>query len=82
MLAFFSQQILVVVFSIQPQSKVSEAQQALRAQLSKLSVQDVHRVEVAEQLTGEFIKQVDTFFSKEWNEYRTSVEAARLSWFK
>lgn len=82
MLAFFSQQILVVVFSIQPQSKVSEAQQALRAQLSKLSVQDVQRVEVAEQLTGEFIKQVDTFFSKEWNEYRTSVEAARLSWFK
>ena len=82
MIAFFSQQILVVVFSIQPQSKVSEAQQALRAQLSKLSVQDVQRVEVAEQLTGEFIKQVDTFFSKEWNEYRTSVEAARLSWFK
>ena len=82
MLAFFSQQILVVVFSIQPQSKVSEAQQALRAQLSKLSVQDVQLVEVAEQLTGEFIKQVDTFFSKEWNEYRTSVEAARLSWFK
>ena len=82
MIAFFSQQILVVVFSIQPQSKVSEAQQALRAQLSKLSVQDVQLVEVAEQLTGEFIKQVDTFFSKEWNEYRTSVEAARLSWFK
>jgi wobble nucleotide-excising tRNase len=59
-----------------------EAQQALRARLSKPSVQDVQRVEIAEQLTEQFIKQVDAYFSKEWSEYRTSVEAAKLSWFK
>jgi len=69
-------------FQVTAQSKVSEAQQALRARLSKPSVQDIQRVEVAEQLTEQFIKQVDAYFSKEWSEYRTSVEAARLSWFK
>jgi len=69
-------------FQVTAQSKIGEAQQALRARLSKPSMQDVQRVEVAEQLTGEFIKQVDAFFSKEWNEYRATVEAARLSWFK
>jgi hypothetical protein len=50
--------------------------------LSIPSVQDVQRVEVAEQLTGEFVKMVDAFYVKEWSEYRASVEAARLSWFK
>jgi photosystem II stability/assembly factor-like uncharacterized protein len=69
-------------FQVTAQSKIGEAQQALRARLSKPSVQDVQRVAVAEQLTEEFIKQVDIFFSKEWNEYRATVEAARLSWFK
>ncbi|MEY4929298.1 MAG: hypothetical protein RI909_22 [Bacteroidota bacterium] len=69
-------------FQVTPQSKISEAHQALRARLSKPSTQDVQRVEVAEQLTGEFIKQVDAFFSKDWNDYRTRVETARLSWFK
>jgi photosystem II stability/assembly factor-like uncharacterized protein len=69
-------------FQVTAQSKIAEAQQALRARLSKPSLQDVQRVEVAEQLTGEFSKQVDVFFSKEWNEYRAAVEAARLSWFK
>ena len=69
-------------FQVTPQSKISEAHQALRARLSKPSTQDVQRVEVAEQLTGEFIKQVDAFFLKDWNDYRTRVEAARLSWFK
>jgi wobble nucleotide-excising tRNase len=69
-------------FQVTAQSKISEAQQALRARLSKPSVQDVQRVEAAEQLTEQFIKQVDVYFSTEWSEYRTSVEAARLSWFK
>jgi photosystem II stability/assembly factor-like uncharacterized protein len=69
-------------FQVTAQSKVAEAQHALRARLSKPSAQDIERVEVAEQLTEEFIKQVDAYFSKEWNEYRTSIENARLSWFK
>ncbi len=68
-------------FQVTPQSKISEAHQALRARLSNPSIQDVQRVEVAEQLTREFIKQVDAFFLKDWNDYRTQVEAARLSWF-
>lgn len=69
-------------FDLTAQSKNSEAQQALRARLYKPSPQDVQRVEIAEQLTEAFIKQVDTFFSTKWIEYRSSIEAARLSWFK
>jgi hypothetical protein len=68
-------------FQVTAQSKISEAQQALRARLSKPSVQDVQRVEVAEQLTNEFVEKVDTFSAKEWSNYRINVESARLSWF-
>ena len=69
-------------FQVTAQSKISEAQQALRARLYKPSVQDVQRVEIAEQLTKEFVEQADAFFLKEWNAYRAKVESARLSWFK
>jgi hypothetical protein len=69
-------------FEVTAQSKVSEAQQALRARLYKPSVQDIQRVEVAEYLTKEFIEKVDAFYSKDWKEYQEKVESARLSWFK
>lgn len=69
-------------FQVTVQSKVSEAQHALRARLYKPSEQDIQRIEVAEQLTEEFAKQVDAFYAKEWTAYRSKVEAARLSWFK
>ncbi|HRG80850.1 MAG TPA: hypothetical protein PL167_14615, partial [Cyclobacteriaceae bacterium] len=69
-------------FQVTAQSKISEAQQTLRARLYKPSVQDVQRVEIAEQLTKEFVEQADAFFLKEWNAYRAKVESARLSWFK
>ena len=69
-------------FQVTAQSKVSEAQHALRARLYKPSAQDIQRIEVAEELTSEFVKQVDAFYAKEWTAYRSKVEAARLSWFK
>jgi hypothetical protein len=69
-------------FQVTAQSKVTEAQQALRARLYKPSVQDVQRVEVAEQLTKEFVEKVDTFFSKDWRDYQNKIESARLSWFE
>lgn len=69
-------------FQVTAQSKVSEAQQALRARLYKPSVQDIQRIEVAEQLTDEFEKQVETFYTNEWRLYREKIETARLSWFK
>jgi len=69
-------------FQVTALSKVSEAHQALRARLSKPSVQDVQRVEVAEHLTNEFVDKVNAFFSKEWSNYRSEVESARLTWFK
>jgi uncharacterized protein YicC (UPF0701 family) len=69
-------------FQVTAQSKISEAQQALRARLYKPSAQDVQRVEIAEQLTKEFVEQADSFFLKDWSAYRDKVESARLSWFK
>jgi hypothetical protein len=47
-----------------------------------LSEQDIQRIDVAEESTTEFAKQVGVFYAKEWTAYRTKVEAARLSWFK
>lgn len=69
-------------FQVTAQSKISEAQQTLRARLFKPSAQDVQRVEIAEQLTKEFVEKTDAFFSKEWRDYRANVESAQLSWFK
>jgi photosystem II stability/assembly factor-like uncharacterized protein len=69
-------------FQVTAQSKISEAQQALRARLYKPSAQDIQRVEVAEQLTDRFVEQVDGFLSKDWLNYKNNVESARLSWFK
>jgi hypothetical protein len=69
-------------FQVTAQSKVSEAQLALRARLYKPSPQDIQRVDVAEQLTNEFTEKVNTFLSKEWREYQSKVESAQLTWFK
>lgn len=69
-------------FEVTPQSKLSEAQQALRARLYKPSSQDVERVEVAEQLINEFVKKSNTFFENEWKTYRDTVKSANLNWFK
>jgi len=69
-------------FQVTAQSKVSEAQQALKARLYKPSPQDIQRVEIAEQLTNDFTVKVGTFLSNEWREYQGKVESARLTWFK
>lgn len=69
-------------FQVTPQSKVSEAQQALRARLYKPSPQDIQRVDVAEQPTNKLVEKVGAFFSKEWREYQNEVESAHLTWFK
>jgi photosystem II stability/assembly factor-like uncharacterized protein len=69
-------------FQVTPQSKISEANQALRARLYKPSEQDIKRIEEAEQLTNNYIMEVDKFYSNEWKSFRDKVEAAKLSWFK
>jgi photosystem II stability/assembly factor-like uncharacterized protein len=69
-------------FQVTPQSKISEAQQALRARLYKPSEQDIRRIEEAEQLTNSYIAEVDKFYSGEWKSFKEKVEAAKLSWFK
>lgn len=69
-------------FEVTPQSKLSDAQQALRARLYKPSVQDVERVEVAEQLINEFVTKSNSFFDNEWKTYRDKVKSANLNWFK
>ncbi len=68
-------------FEVTPQSKLSEAKQALRARLTKPSTQDIERIDVAEKLTSEFVGKVNSFLSNEWVDYRNQIEAARLSWF-
>lgn len=69
-------------FEVTPQSKLSDAQQALRARLYKPSAQDIERVETAEQLINEFEEKANSFFDSEWNEFREKVKSAKLSWFK
>jgi hypothetical protein len=69
-------------FAVTPQSKLSDAQQALRARLYKPSAQDIERVEVAEQLINEFVEKSNSFFDNEWKTYRDTVKAANLNWFK
>lgn len=69
-------------FEVTPQSKLSDAQQALRARLYKPSEQDIERVKVAEQLINEFVEKSNSFFDNEWKAYRDTVKAANLNWFK
>ncbi|MEQ8363485.1 MAG: hypothetical protein RH948_11490 [Cyclobacteriaceae bacterium] len=69
-------------FEVTPQSKLSDAQQALRARLYKPSEQDIERVEVAEKLINEFVEKSNSFFDNEWKAYRDKVKAANLNWFK
>lgn len=69
-------------FEVTPQSKLYEAQNALRARLYKPSRQDIERVEVAEELIDGFVAQARLFFDKEWATYMEKVKAAQLSWFK
>ncbi|MGB4974230.1 MAG: hypothetical protein WBO32_16310, partial [Cyclobacteriaceae bacterium] len=69
-------------FKVTPQSKLSDAQQALRARLYKPSVQDIERVEVAEKLINEFVEKSDSFFNNEWRTYRDKVKSTNLNWFK
>ena len=68
-------------FEVTPQSKLSEAKQALRARLTKPSAQDLERIAIAEKLINEFVVKVNSFDSTEWINYRNLVETARLSWF-
>jgi len=69
-------------FEVTAQSKILEAQQALRARLYKPSLQDLQRVEIAEKLTNDFALGVEAFISSDWRTYQTAVESAKLTWFK
>lgn len=69
-------------FEVTPQSKLAEAQQALRARLYTPSAQDMERVTVAEKLINEFVKNAESFFSNDWEAYRKQMEQGRISWFK
>jgi hypothetical protein len=69
-------------FEVTAQSKILEAQQALRARLYKPSLQDLQRVEIAEKLTNDFALDVEAFISSDWRTYQTAVESAKLTWFK
>tara|TARA_R110002012_G_scaffold256400_1_gene436506 strand:+ start:19999 stop:20148 length:150 start_codon:yes stop_codon:yes gene_type:complete len=44
--------------------------------------QDVKVIEEAEQLVGDFVKAVDSFYATEWPAFKKQVEEAELSWFR
>jgi hypothetical protein len=69
-------------FQVTPQSKISDAKQALRARLYKPSEQDIRRIEDAEQLTNSYSEEVEKFYSNDWKSFKEKVEAAKLSWFR
>ena len=69
-------------FEVTPQSKLSDAQQALRARLYKPSAQDLERIEVAEKLINEFVEDAASFFSNDWETFRNQIDEGKISWFK
>lgn len=69
-------------FEVTPVSKLSDAEQVLRARLHLPSSQDMELLEEAEGLVNEFAKTVDAFYASEWPAYQKQVEVAKLSWFR
>ncbi|WOK07869.1 hypothetical protein RT717_04410 [Imperialibacter roseus] len=69
-------------FAVTATSKMSDAAQALRGRLFVPTSQDVKVIEEAEQLVGDFVKAVDSFYATEWAAYKKQVEEAELSWFR
>ncbi|MGB3588492.1 MAG: hypothetical protein WBA23_18240, partial [Tunicatimonas sp.] len=59
-------------------SKVSDALQALQARLRMPSQQDEQLVQQAEQLVVEFQREVEEFYTNDWQKYRQAVEQSSL----
>jgi hypothetical protein len=70
------------LYQITPQQKLFEAMNYLNSKLIAPTTSDLNLVDQLEFLTAESIQKVNTFFSKNWIEYRNKVQANPIKTFK